>query len=318
MPGRPRRSRDERQPGAAVDNPSVDVALLGLGLIGGSVARDLGLARAGDPTIRLRAWSPTGRGPRAARAAGVIDDAPDRAAQAVAGADIVVLAGPPPAVLGLVDRLGHEGDLGPDLAPTATVTDVASTKQLIDERADRARLRFVGGHPMAGLEASGWSAAVAGLFRDRPWVVVPGAHSGIADVERVEWLAGACGAIPIPMTAAAHDAAVAAISHLPLLLAAALAESVAGRADGARDEALLAAGGWSSMTRLAAGEPAMGAGILATNAGPVAVELRAIRRVLDAWLAELEARPVPDGTILETRLARVRDQLRAFDTGRAG
>ena len=88
------------------------------------------------------------------------------------------------------------------------------------------KLRFVGGHPMAGREASGFDAATADLFVDRPWVVVPGAHSRPADVERVEWLARAVGARPLRMDAEAHDAAVAGISHLPLVLAAALVEAV--------------------------------------------------------------------------------------------
>ena len=97
----------------------------------------------------------------------------------------------------------------------------------------------------------------------------------------------------VRLDAAAHDRAVAGISHLPLLVAAALVEAVAGRsaADAPPDwdvARALAANGWRDMTRLARGDPAMGAAIAATNAAAVAERLRALRIALDGWLAELE------------------------------
>ena len=100
--------------------------------------------------------------------------------------------------------------------------------------------------------------------------------------ERVEALAAACGARPLAMTASDHDAAAAAISHLPLVVATALVEAVAGHGD-ARDRpdwpaaAALAAGGWTGMTRLARGDEAMGAGIIATNGPAIAARLRDLR-----------------------------------------
>ena len=116
------------------------------------------------------------------------------------------------------------------IRPDAVVTDVASTKKVIVERADAAGLWFVGGHPMAGREEVGYEASDADLFVDRPWVVVPGALAGQSDIERVTELAVACRANVVRMDAAVHDRAVAAISHLPLL--------VVGRARrGRRDQA---------------------------------------------------------------------------------
>ncbi|HET9457384.1 MAG TPA: prephenate dehydrogenase/arogenate dehydrogenase family protein, partial [Candidatus Limnocylindrales bacterium] len=199
------------------------VAFLGLGLIGGSIAHALRLSR---PGLSVAAWSPSGAGPAAARDAGVVDTVAATAAEALDGAAIVVLAAPPNACLGLVDALA--GPLRDHLDPAATVTDVASTKVAIVARADAAGLRFVGGHPMAGREVSGFGAADPELFRDRPWIVVPGLHAGPDDRSAVEGLAGSCGARPLSMTAADHDVAVAAISHLPLVVAAALVEAVAG------------------------------------------------------------------------------------------
>jgi prephenate dehydrogenase len=142
---------------------------------------------------------------------------------------------------------------------------------------------------MAGRETTGVGAATADLFAGRPWLVVAGEAIAPIHLTRVRALATATGARPIEMTAIDHDLAVAAISHLPLIAAAALVESVAG--DPARSEISrpLAASGWRDMTRLARGDEVMGADIIATNAGPIAAQLRAYRDAIDAWLRELES-----------------------------
>ena len=286
------------------------IALLGFGLIGGSIARAL-RREAGVWTIA--AWSPSGDGPQRARSEGIIDEAAGSPAAAVRGADLVILAGAPLACLELIDELG--GPLAEALGPDAVVTDVASTKEAMVRRADEAGLRFVGGHPMAGREVTGYGAAEPDLFEGRPWVMVPGAHARRGDLERVEALARACGAVPTEMTAGDHDAAVAAISHLPLVVAAALVETIAG-APGWPLEQRLAAGGWASMTRLARGDVEMGTGILATNGPAVAERLHTMRRILDEWLAELEADP-PDPDRLRGRLASARGRLAADEPGEA-
>lgn len=262
------------------------IAFVGFGLIGGSIA--LALREAGS-TARLTAWTPNGDGPAEGLRRGLLDEAAPTAAAALDGAQLVVLAGPPLGVLSTISELA--GPLRSALAPDATITDVASTKALITKDADAYQLPFVGGHPMAGRETSGAAAATSGLFLDRPWVVVRGAACRPIDLERVEALAVAVGARPVEMDPQDHDEAVAAISHLPLVLAAALVESVASSREGASSWPLarrLAASGWTDMTRLARGDPEMGAGILATNAGPVAERLRALRGVLDAWIELLE------------------------------
>ena len=152
---------------------------------------------------------------------------------------------------------------------------------------------------MAGRESAGYAAATADLFAGRPWVLVPGGAASDAEVTVVTSLARACGARPVVMTAEAHDAAVAGISHLPLVVAVALVEAVAGPGDGpARADwpaaARLAAGGWRDMTRVARGDPQMGAAIVATNAPAIAARLRDLRAVLDDWLAVLERPGGPD------------------------
>jgi prephenate dehydrogenase len=285
------------------------VAILGFGLIGGSIARALHDRSPGGPSSwSVVAWSPSGTGPARAADDGVIARAAADPPDAIDGAELVILAGPVPACLDAIDRLA-----GPwrDALPTAAVvTDVASTKRLIVERATDRGLRFVGGHPMAGRETVGYAAADPALFVDRPWVVVPSGDQGA--VRRVEALVSAVGARPVSMTARDHDAAVAAISHLPLLTAAALVEAVTG-GRGPRDDwpaaQSLAATGWRDMTRLARGDVAMGTGIIETNAPEIAARLRDLIAVLEAWLADLDGESGPDATVIRRRLTAARDRL---------
>ena len=287
------------------------LAFIGFGLIAGSIARAVRASEsAGGWT--MAAWSPTGRGPAEALAGGVLDQAPRTPEEALADADLVILAGPATACLSALGDLA--GAWASSLSSGAVVTDVASTKARIVERGNAAGIRFVGGHPMAGLESSGYGAGRADLFIGRPWVVVPGAHARPADVERVVVLARACGARPIELDAHTHDRAVAAISHLPMLLSAALVEAVAGRSGGgpppdwplARE---LAASGWRDMTRLARGDPGMDAAIAATNAPALMEQLDALLEVLGTWRAALDQLGGPDEHALADRLRAVRERL---------
>ena len=278
------------------------VAILGLGLIGGSVARALRETPSGEWTIV--AWTPSGSGPRAARDAGAVDVVASSVEDAVEGAELVLIAAPPVESLELIDRLGRVSR-----ASNCVVTDVASTKRAIVARAANARLPFVGGHPMAGRETSGFAAADAALFVDRPWVVCAG---GPADtlVVPVERLVRAVGAVPVRMSPEAHDAATAAVSHLPLVVSAALVESVLADASVNRQDALrLAASGWRDMTRLARGDTAMGAGIVTTNGDMIAARVRSLRDAIDRWLIDLERDGGPDSVTVERRLYDVRSAL---------
>jgi prephenate dehydrogenase len=288
-----------------------------VGLIGGSIARALRrLPAVGRPTIV--AYTPAEgearHGARAALDAGVVDRVADDPLAAIDGADLIVLAMPAGRVEAALSEIAAADGPAREPARAATVTDVASSKAAIVARADELGLRFVGGHPMAGRETTGFSGSIDDLFVDRPWVVVPGRGATAVDIARVEWLARACGARPIRMTASDHDAAVAAISHLPLVLSAALVDAVAGAVEGTpRDDwpsaASLAATGWASMTRLATGDPTMGAGILATNASAVAARLADLRDALDAWAAEFERPGGPDEERLRLRLEAARRRL---------
>ena len=286
------------------------IAFLGLGLIGGSVARALRAGGMPGADVHLAAWTENGVGPRAALAAGVIDEVAGTPMAAIRDADLVVLATPPLTCVTLLARLGRDGDLRPHLAPGATVTDVASTKAAVLGAARAAGVPFVGGHPMAGRETSGFEASDAGLFLDRPWVVTEAVHGG--DPERVRALARACGARVVELDAATHDRLVAAISHLPLLTAVALVEAVAGGDAAAADwpgAGALAASGWRDATRLARGDVTMGTEIAVSNAPAIAGRLRDLRAAIDEWIEILEAPGGPDSAEVRRRLSAARRRL---------
>jgi len=259
--------------------PARPVAILGLGLIGGSVAR--ALARQGG--WRVAAWSRAGDATARALEEGTIQAVLGDPAEAVT-APLVLLATPVPAIVATIRSLG------PALAARgAVVSDVGSTKSpVMAAAATVPGLRFVGGHPMSGAETRGYAASSATLFEDRPWAVVPGATGDPEAVQAVERLARACGARPVTLDAAAHDTAVAAVSHLPLVASVALVQ-VALDGDDWPLARRLAAQGWRDMTRLARGDPAMGGGLLVANAAAVAARLRAYRTVLDAWQTRFDA-----------------------------
>lgn len=304
----PRSEQPEAARAAAAQRLPARIAFLGFGLIGGSVALAV---RAAGCTARITAWTPAGGGPAEGLRRGLVDEAASSARAAIDGAGLVVLAGPPRSALQLLRDLADP--LGAAVAGGATVTDVASTKALIVATAEDLGIPFVGGHPMAGRETTGVGAASPDLFVGRPWVVIPADGTALDHVRRVEALATATGARPVHMSAIEHDLAVAAISHLPLIAAAALVEAVAADPDRWAAGRPLVAGGWRDMTRLARGDAAMGADIIATNARPIAGHLRAYRDAIDGWLGELDAmtgedRPVePD----DAAVARLRDRLAA-------
>lgn len=261
----------------------------------------------------LSAWTPGGEGPHAARRDGVIDVAAATPQAAMEGADLIVLAAPVPACLAMLDDLA--GPWRAMLAPDSVITDVASTKSAMVLRATALGLRFVGGHPMAGRESSGYAASSEDLFVDRPWVVVPSADEPA--VIRVETLAVAVGARPVRMSATAHDWAVAGISHLPLVASVALVDAVAGWPEAPRqgwDAAQkVTASGWRDTSRLARGDVEMGAGIITTNSAALAERVRELIAALEGWAVELERPGGPDHDAIRDRLARARAVLEASD-----
>ena len=282
------------------------LSIVGFGLIGGSVARALAARDAGR--WHVTAWSRSEDGPRAALADGVVDVVAPSAGDAVAGAELVLLAASPLANLDLVHTLG------PVVAAAgATLMDVTSAHVRIARAAEAVPgLRYVGGHPMAGLEGRGYEAARADLFAGRPWIVLPSPATCAEDLARVGALVAACGGRPVTLEPAEHDHLVAAISHLPLVVAAALAEAVTS-GPAWSDASRLAAGGWRDATRVARGDPDLGAGIVALNRDEVLAWLDRFAATLASWRAEVAGLPpepvAADAGALRDRFERTRAAL---------
>lgn len=208
-------------------------AVVGLGLIGGSVAL----------AAKARGWDRDGAVRESARRRGI--DTADSLEEALDGAALVVTG------VSTADTPALLAEIAP-CAPDAVLTDCASLKAPIAEAARQlpARTRFVAGHPMAGGRGRGVSAADAAIFRGRPWAIVATARSDAGSIAAVESFVRSLGAAPVAIDAARHDRAMTWISHLPLAVASALARA-AGE-NGGPDLAALAGPGLLDTTRLAA------------------------------------------------------------------
>jgi prephenate dehydrogenase len=250
------------------------LSVIGCGLMGGSVA--LALRRAG----LVRHIAGHSRSPASSRRAlelGVIDEACASAADAVRGADIVLLSVP---VASTFDVLAS---LRTALAPEALCMDVGSTKRDVVAAA-RAALgpyiaAFVPAHPIAGKERAGVDAADADLYRDRHVILTPLEETDPDRTRRARALWEAMGAVVSDMSPEDHDRAFAAVSHLPHLLAFAYVASVARQPEGER-MLRLAGPGFRDFTRIAGGEPAMWRDILLANRDEVLAQAASFRHVL--------------------------------------
>ena len=274
------------------------VAVIGVGLIGGSFALALKEARACSHVVGA------GRSPANLRKAlelGVIDSIAPDAVAAAHNADLVLLATPVAQFLRLFREVASV------LGPKAVITDGGSTKRDV-VTAGRAALgrklgQFVPAHPVAGAEKSGAEAARADLFRGRRVILTPLPESADSAVKKVQAAWSACGARITRLDAEEHDAILGAVSHLPHVLAYSLVHELATRENGAQLFEY-AAGGFRDFTRIASSHPEMWRDICIANSDRVLEELKKYRRKLDAVGKLLEA---GDGAALEKLFAEARE-----------
>ena len=228
------------------------VALIGLGLIAGSMAlamREKGLARAIVGHARSAETRDT------ALEIGLVDQVFATAAEAVQGADLIVLAVP----VGAMDAVAAE--IAPHLKPGATVTDVGSVKQAVIQAVAPhipEGVHFVPGHPLAGTEHSGPKAGFANLYQNRWWLFTPAEGCDAAAIVRLEGLVQAMGAKTERMDAQHHDLVLAVTSHTPHLIA----YTMVGVADHLKrvtesEVVQYSAAGFRDFTRIAASDPTM-------------------------------------------------------------
>ena len=277
--------------------PAPPVAIVGLGQLGGSLAA--ALVAAGR---QVRGWDvdPAARDAAAARGVTIT--------QELGG--VVVLAVPLTVMSRALDGLTIE--------PDSTVTDLGSVKRPVVAELEAAfGGRFVGGHPMCGTERSGHTATDPALFTGARWALCVEPGTELPRWLRVAEVALAVGALVVPVTAAEHDDAVAAISHVPHLLAAALA---AAAADAGPLALALAAGSFRDGTRVMGSDPAFVTAMVEGNAVPTAEALARVEAQLDRPWPEL----IAAGHAVATRPAGVRavrvplERAALLAVGRAG
>ncbi|MDP6467087.1 MAG: prephenate dehydrogenase/arogenate dehydrogenase family protein [Pirellulaceae bacterium] len=256
------------------------VAIVGVGLIGGSIGlalRERQLARTilgiGRRSASLR---------KAKKRGAVMGTTMDLA-RGVASADLIVVCTP---VADIVARVLEVADACP---ATALITDVGSTKAAIVGQLDKAlntkgdgRATFVGSHPLAGSEKTGPQSARADLFENRAVIVTPARRTPTSAVALIKSLWESVGATVLTKTPQDHDQSVAAISHLPHLLASALANATPSV------DLCLAAGGWLDTTRVAAADAELWRQILADNRLHVLKSLDKFEKVLTKYRLALE------------------------------
>jgi prephenate dehydrogenase len=256
------------------------LCVVGLGLMGGSVglaARERGAADSVtgfdvDPAARA-----------VAQERGCVQTAHDDLAAAVDGADLVLVCAP-------VAQLGSVVAEVLAAAPRATVSDVGSTKAgLVGAVPAAERARFVGGHPMAGLELRGPQHASGDLFDGATWFLTPVADTDPERYRDLHAFTAGLGATPVAIDPGAHDRLLALTSHLPHVLANLLIEQAgASRIDG-HDPLAAVGGSFRDMTRVAGANARIWVDIFLENSGPLRAALHEHRRLLDEVLAALDA-----------------------------
>ncbi len=275
------------------------IGIVGLGLIGGSLAAALseqghelwGVSRHAETiaTACAKGWLQHG----------------STDLSALIPTELVFVCAPIPQTLSLVQRL--TAVLGID----TVITDVASVKGAITAPATAIWPRFVGGHPMAGDTATGLAAARADLFRGRPYVLTPIATTDPLALERVQVAIEGLSVSLHTMSPDNHDATVAWISHLPVVVSAALVASV-GTIDSpelAQAAATLASSGFRDTSRVGAGNPALGVAMAEFNTAALLDSLHHYRHALDQLIHQIEQ---ADWPALETQLHRNRQTRRRF------
>ena len=251
------------------------MTICGVGLIGGSLAIT---ARRHGLVERVVGLGRTQANLDVALARGFVDRATRDPAEAARGADLVMLATP---VMTFPETLAA---MVPYLPDDAVITDVGSVKQWVVEALEPIlgpAMTLVGVHPVAGKETTGAAAAEEGLYRNRRVIVTPSARSTPAAVAKIEALWRATGANVEQMSPATHDAILARASHLPQLVASALAAALEGERVDGRLAAEFGAGGLRDTTRIAASSPEMWRDICLTNRAAIGAALTLFRAAFD-------------------------------------
>lgn len=258
------------------------LGIIGCGLMGSSFA--LAMKRAGL-VKRIVGYSKSPSTTSRALQLGVIDVEAASALQAVSGSDIVLIAVPVAAIEGTLKAIKHL------ITPEMLIMDVGSTKQDVVDAAQRILGNLIGtfvpAHPIAGKELSGVDNADVNLYAGREVIFTPIARTQMAQLNKAKTVWTALGCHVQSMSPQAHDAAFAAVSHLPHLLAFTLMNSIAGQSQGT-DYFGLAGTGFRDFTRIAASEPQMWHDILLANRTQILAQIDLFKQTLQGFEASLQ------------------------------
>lgn len=237
------------------------IGIIGLGLIGGSLAKAL---KRSCPNLSIKAADRDSKSLSTALSNGVIDEGYGSLKDLVTESDLIFLSTPIDSIENIL------GEIGRGITPNTIVTDVCSIKSSIMDSA-RAILPediyFIGGHPMAGTESSGYAYSMPHLFENAFYVLTPFEDTPLEVVQLMIEIVSSIGAFPLIMDADIHDEIVGAVSHLPHVVSAALVNTVAQLEDPSRFKEKLAAGGFRDITRISSSSPNMWANISVANRG---------------------------------------------------
>lgn len=284
--------------------PFARVAIIGMGLIGSSLARAV---RRSMPTVRLHVSDADPAVRQRVRELDLADEVADHAGAAVIDADLVVLAIP----LGAFAAVGAE--IAPELAPGAVLSDVGSSKQhVLDTLAPLLPpgVHLVPAHPVAGTEFSGPDAGMADLFDERWCIITPPPGADAAAVERLRIFWATLGARVETMDAHHHDLVLAVTSHVPHLIAYSIVGTASDLEEVTRGEVIkYSAGGFRDFTRIAASDPTMWRDVFLLNRDAV---LEVLGRVTEDLAALQRAIRWGDGEALFRRFTQSREIRRAI------
>lgn len=238
------------------------IGFAGLGLIGGSIAKAI---RRVHPDCRLIAYDNDKENLIAALSDGVLNEACDSLSEAFSACDIIFLCAP------VSVNIRHLNILKPILKDTCILTDVGSVKSSMHDAVRAAGLsgHYIGGHPMAGSERSGYANASDRLLENAYYILTPSHKAPAAYTETMKELITSIVSVPIVLTCHEHDRITAAVSHLPHIIAYSLVNLVRNEDSDSGMMRMLAAGGFKDITRIASSSPVMWQSICAENKQPI-------------------------------------------------
>ncbi len=281
---------------------------IGLGLIGGSIAKTI---RRVFPDSEIVAYNRTQSVTEQAVADGVVNVPVDAVDARIGSCDYIFLCTP------VVTMLSYLEELKPVLKDGAVITDVGSVKGGIHKQVQEAGLThcFIGGHPMAGSEKTGYANATDRMIENAYYILTPEEDVDIHTVSDFSEFIGALGALPIVMSSDQHDYVTAAISHVPHVISASLVNMVHDLDDDARYMKTIAAGGFKDITRISSSSPQMWEEICLSNPDNICTVLdEYIRKLIDFRFV---IRNGNEDKLLQY-FSDCRDYRDSFDSGKTG